>query len=248
MIRRDECRAAFMAVEAFQVERPFEIDIIQAKNREPARKRAGSSEIAANVRLIEVGCQRGRHRTAQPLIEVAKHDPWATQMVVRHDPFVDKSPYLPALLKESRAEMDIENVERVAAELNVRPQASPRFPAAGADVVVPVTLNGETRQHNVPITPALVDPVLTKSEVESKFLGDKPRLILFRRASFKADYFLKSNDVRVEFAQNTDDAVGTHPSIHAAAFMNVVGSDSKNGAGLKHIPKTASRVADCLKE
>jgi hypothetical protein len=29
--------------------------------------------------------------------------------------------------------------------------------------------------------------------------------------------------------------------------MNIVGSDSKNGAGLKHIPTTAGQEADCLK-
>jgi hypothetical protein len=233
-----------MAVETFQVERAFEIDVVQAKDREPTRKRAGSPEIAPNVRLIEMGCQRGCHGTAQPLIEVAKDDSRPAQLATRHDPLVDESPYLPPLLKESRAEMHIENVERVAAELNVRSQASPRLSTAGTDVVIPVTLNRETGQHNIPIASALVHPVLTKSEMESERLGDEPRLIFLRCASFKTDDFLKSNDVRVELAENTDDAVGTHSSIHAAAFMNIVSSDSKNRAGLKHIPTTASQEAD----
>lgn len=235
MVGSHKSGSALVTVEALQVERPFEVNIIQPKHGERARKRAGPPEITANVRLGEMPCQRGSHGTAQPFIEVTEHDSRTAQLPVRHDFFVDEPVSLPALFEESRTEVDVEDVKRAAGELNVCSQATPGLPAAGADVVIPMTLDWKARQHDIAVTSAFVKPVLAKSEMESEFAGDKPRLVLFGRTPFQAHHFLKGDDVGIKLAQNTDNAVRPDAPIHATAFVNVVGSNSENRAGLDHI-------------
>ena len=63
-----------------------------------------------------------------------------------------------------------------------------------------MVLDWQACQNDIAVASALVQPVLAESKPEPEFLGDKPRLILFRRTSFETDYLLKGDDIGVEFA------------------------------------------------
>jgi hypothetical protein len=248
MIGRHECHAALVAIQTFQVKRAVEIDVIEAKDRKPAGKSSRAFEMAPNIGFIQMRGQPGGYGPAQPFIEIAQHDARPVQAPAGHDFFVDQPADLPPLFEVSRAEVNIENVNRFAVELNVGSEAAAGLPAATrADIVVTVALNRKTRQDDVAVPAALVKAVLAKREAESKFVGNILRLIFFGRTPFEADNLLKGNDIGIELTQDLNDAVRPGSAVHSTAFVNVIGSNSKKTAGLGHFvtqPATLPTILD----
>jgi hypothetical protein len=203
--------------------------------------------MAPNIGLVQMRRQLGGYRTAQPFIEIAQHDPRAVQLAAGNDLFVDQPADLLALLKKPCAEVNIENVNGFAIELNVGSKASPGLPAATrADVVVAVAFNRKTRQHDIAVAAALVKTVFAKGEAKSEFVGDILRLIFFGRSPFEAHNLLKSNDIGIELTQDLNDAIRAGAAVHSTAFVNVIGSDSKKAAGLGHFVKQPATLPTML--
>jgi len=71
--------------------------------------------------------------------------------------------------------------------------------------------------------------------MESQFLGNEPRLILFARSPLQADNFLKSHDIGAQLPQHLDDSLRADKSVHAAALVNVISNDSEGTDGIFHL-------------
>ena len=223
-----------MPVKTLQAQAFIKIDVIEWEQRESPGERPKLPEIAPDVCLVQVRSHTRRHRASNPLVEITDDDAGAFQIFAGNDSAINQLARLLALFEVAGTEVHVENVDHSAVELNIRPQTTTWLTTAGADIEVLMAFNGKPRQHHIPITPALVLPVLPKCKVESKFVRDKSRLILFRLLSFEADNFLKSNDIRMHFAKDADDTVRTDTTIHTTAFVDVIGNDANYRTGLTH--------------
>jgi hypothetical protein len=223
-----------MPVKTLQAQAFIKIDVIEWEERESPGERSKLPEIAPDVCLVQVRSHARRHRTSNPLVEITDDDAGAFQIFAGNDAAINQLARLLALFEEAGTEVHIENVDNPAVELNIGPQAATPFTTAGADVEVLVAFNGKACQQHVPITPTLVLPILSKCKMESKFVGYKLCLILFRLLSLDADNFLKRNDIRMHFPKDADDTVRTDTPIHATAFVDVIGNDANYRTGLTH--------------
>jgi hypothetical protein len=109
-----------------------------------------------------------------------------------------------------------------------------------------VVLNRKPGQHDIAVPAAFVKAVLAESETESEFIGNILRLIFFGRSPFEAYHFLKRNDVCIELTQDLDNAVRPDAAVHTAAFMNVIGSNSKKTEGFGHFVKPTATLPPVL--
>jgi len=226
MIGRHQCSPTSMAVQALQSQHLIEVDVIQRKDGKPSGERPKSSEVSTHIGFVEVRDHSWSYRTPKPFIEVAQNDPGTMQFLIRDDPAIDQLARLLALFEEPGSKVNIENVEDVLVEADVSPQAASPLASAGADVVVLMALYGEAGQQDIAVSAALMPAILAKREVKSQFLGDKPRLVLFRRSTLKTYNLLQRNNIGVQLPQHVGDAVRLHAPVHATTLVDVVGDNA----------------------
>lgn len=223
-----------MSREALQSQLAVKVDVIETEKREASGERSRPSQMVTDVGFVEMGRQRGRHGSAQPLIEISKDDSRPVQFFVGDDSLLEQFSCLSPLLEESRPEVNVEDMQRGVVEADIGPQAPSILPSTGTDVVVLMALYWEPSQDDVAVASALVAPVFAKREMETEFAGNESRLVFLAGPALVTDNFLKRNNIRSQLTQNVNDPIRTHPSVYATTFVYVVSNDSKGRTRLCH--------------
>src|SRR5689334_19888677 len=94
------------------------------------------------------------------------------------DLLLEQMARLLAMLPESSAEVDVEDVQLALSHMYVYPQASARFAARPRDVVVALDVYGKTAQHDVAVARSAQPAVFTERAVKAESIGDEAELIL----------------------------------------------------------------------
>ena len=179
MIGGDKSRPALMSHETLQPQLTIEVDVIQPEDGKSSREGSRLRQVGTDIRFIKMGGERRCHRPSQPLVKVPENDSRPVQFFVNDDSFVEELARLFALFEEARPEMDIKDMQGRVIEPDIGPEATSSFSAAGTDVVVLMPLDRKSRQHNIAVTPALMQAVFSEGEMETEFAGYETSLIFF---------------------------------------------------------------------
>lgn len=128
--RADEVR--FEELEGWLVEA-----VVECEEREDAGVGGGNAHAVARLEGLEGGAEQARGEAAGPLVEVADEEAWWGEVFVAEDLFAEQEAGLPAALVEAGAEVNVEEVQCVLAEVDVGLEGAALFATAGEVVIVP---------------------------------------------------------------------------------------------------------------
>src|ERR1051326_619549 len=131
-----------------------------------------------------------------------------------------------AALQIARAEMDIEDVNQFSRrDFQITANAAPLFPPGRCKVIGLHIFNGKAAEHHISVSSptqlaGFADVVSITYRVRQIF-----GLVLLPASSSETHYFLQGNYVSIQLAQDLRDPEWTNTSIHAPAFVGVIGGD-----------------------
>src|SRR5689334_524171 len=121
-------------------------------------------------------------------------------------------------LKVGGAEVDVEDVQRAAADVDVRAQAAALLAPAHADVIVLGGGDGPAAQHDVAIDAAAQLPRAADRVRQLELFGDEAGLIVFGLAVGDPEHFLQGDDVGVHLTEHVNNTPGLHATVHPATL------------------------------
>lgn len=214
MVRSDERGAGAMEPRMVKVQGAVEIDAIQVQHRENSRIRPATHETLADFCAMKMAMEQARGKAAGPFIQIAKDDFVPGEMLAMKDFVAEEFARLMAALEERSTEMKIEQMQDAAlGQEEISAQAAARFAPRDGNIVIAGVLNGKTREQSVSVSSAIVKPILAKLHVKAKRVSDIASLMILRALAFAGDHFLQRDDVRIEFTQDTNDAIGTNATV-----------------------------------
>jgi hypothetical protein len=142
MVGSNQGSASTMQAEMFKQKAIVEIKMIQVKKREDAWIGAGITEKGLRLDGFESLAHEAGRQSPRPLIEIANHDSWTSEIGLIQNVGAQQSPDLMTPLDESGSQVNIEEVENGMADLKISPQTAASLPFAPGDIVIAAKLHG----------------------------------------------------------------------------------------------------------
>src|SRR5262245_51235111 len=105
MVRRDQGEASAWQLDADDLDAARIVNVVEVQEGKEARIRPAAPQIVLQVDALQTAAQQLRRESAHPLVEVAKHQFRAADVLVRDD---RREPFgLMAPLEDCRAEVNV---------------------------------------------------------------------------------------------------------------------------------------------
>ena len=194
VVRRHQREPRPRQLELHHFDIPLVIDVIQVQDREDPGIGATAPEVGAQVDAFQAfGQHFGRH-AAHPFVEVAEHDFRDADAAVVEDRAEPAG--LVAPFEERRAEVDVIEVQRVVADVDIDALAAARLARPPGQVVLRMLPDRQAAQHHVAEERPAEVPRRghhpSHAEHRAELLG------VARRRRAGADHLLQGDDVGVD--------------------------------------------------
>gem|GEM_PF-4112689 len=179
---------------------------------------------------MKITMKQARCKPSGPFIQIAQHDFIPGKMSTSQNVFTKKPVGLMTALEKRCAEMNVEHVQQSAVrQTKISSQTSPRLTSTDGNVVVMGVVERIAGEQNISVSTAVVSTIFAKFHVEAESFRNVASLVIFRTLAMVGDNFLQSNDVRVELAQDSDDAIRPDAAVYSAGFMDIVSDQTQPG-------------------
>ncbi len=158
------------------------VAVIECDQGEQAGEGCGHAEGVAGAEGLKAAAKKACGEAAGPLVEIADDEAWSGELRVAEDFFAEENACLAAALVQTGAEVHVEEVQQVRAELDIGLQRATLF-AAGGEVVVVPGADGQAREGEVAVGAAVERAVRTKlGGVGGQSARDFAGLVVMMRA------------------------------------------------------------------
>src|SRR5262249_8550701 len=134
--------------------------------------------------------ERPGDKTAGPLVEVAQHYAGTRDIDCFQEILVDQARRLFAALPKRSAKVDVEDVQKMPADADIRTQRSTLFAAGDAQVNLPDQVEIPSAQRDVAVNAATVLTRFTNGVEVSKPVRQIACLVILYGPAFVTDNFL----------------------------------------------------------
>jgi hypothetical protein len=228
VIRRQKRLSASMDAGILQSQISTEVNMVELKQRKYSGITLRPALARPDFRPLEVSAEQARSQPLGPLVQISKDDFVSAQLEIGEDLLAKDPPRLFPPFEERRAEVKIKDMQPPSGfQVDIRAEATSAFPGWHGKVVVAGAADRKAGEQCVSVGSSFVPAILANFRVESQFLGQVPRLMVFPMLAFNTNHFLQCDDIRVGVAQYAQNSIWPHAPIEAPAFVHVISSHSQ---------------------
>src|SRR5215472_5687267 len=164
MVGGDERSGRAYEVGFEEFERRFVVAVIERDYWEQTGERSRNAQRVAWTEGLEGIAKQMRSEAAGPLVEIADDQARAGELRACEDLFAEEYAGLTAALVKSGAQMDIEDMQDLRADLDVSPERATLFAARGEVVIVPEA-DGQARECEIAVGATVQRSIRAESRV-----------------------------------------------------------------------------------
>ena len=212
----------------FEIQVAIEINVIEPQHRQHSGKAAAAMGEHMVVSALEMLVEKPRGQSADPLVEIAEHDPVTARFVSGKKPLSEKLTGLNASFEDGCSQVKVEDVQGCTVSREYfHVQTATTFASWYGNVVIARMADGMTGEQNIAIGTAAMAAVFAEFAGETELVGEKTRLVAIGRCPSKADDLLQGNYVGIDFLENAKNTLGNNTPVEPTTFVNVVGGHTE---------------------